>query len=261
MTQTEALPGEPQATGESGQARVSLRTIPMILMYHAVAQTAEDPNQLCVPPAVFAAQMSWLTRRGLRGVSITTLLDAMQTGHHRRMVGITFDDGYQSVLEQAVPELQRYGFGATAFIIADRIGGTNDWDDGPTWPLLSADGVRELAAAGIEIGSHSATHPRLAGICPDQLPTEIAGSRASLGALLGTQIRGFAYPYGAMDASARAAVCAAGYDYACAVSTSVSDIGVMALPRLYVGRLDGPARMLAKRILYRGHIALKGRHQ
>lgn len=265
MRQAGRLAGKPQGAAEVGAARLSLRTIPMILMYHAVAQTADDPNQLSVPPTVFAAQMRWLARRGLRGVSMATLVDAIRTGCHRRMVGITFDDGYASVLEYALPELRRHGFGATAFIIADRLGGTNDWDHGPAWQLLSADGVRELSAAGIEIGSHSATHRRLAAAGTEalsraQLAAETEGSRASLSDLTGTRVRGFAYPYGSMSASVRAAARAAGYDYACAVETAVGDIGMMALPRVYVGERDGAARLAAKRTMYKARIALKGRH-
>jgi peptidoglycan/xylan/chitin deacetylase (PgdA/CDA1 family) len=240
-----------------GQLR--LRDTPMIFMYHGVADVAEDPNYLCVTPARFAEQMSWLAGHGLRGVSITTLVEAMRAGRQRGLVGLTFDDGYVSVLEAAVPVLQRHGFGATAYIISDRLGGTNEWDEGPSWPLLPASGVRELAAAGVEIGSHAATHLRLAGASPQQLTAEVGGSRSSLAGLLGTEIRGFAYPYGSMDAVARRAVRDAGYEHACAVEASTAEIGLMALPRMYIGQQDDAARMAAKRLLYRGRIALRGR--
>ena len=240
-----------------GQLR--LRDTPLFFMYHGVAEVAEDPNYLCVTPARFAEQMSWLAGHGLRGVSITTLVEAMRAGRQRGLVGLTFDDGYVSVLESAVPVLQRHGFGATAYIISDRLGGTNEWDEGPSWPLLPASGVRELAAAGIEIGSHAATHPRLAGASPEQLAAEVGGSRSSLAALLGTEIRGFAYPYGSMDAAARRAVRDAGYEHACAVEASTAEMGLMALPRMYIGQQDDAARMAAKRLLYRGRIALRGR--
>jgi peptidoglycan/xylan/chitin deacetylase (PgdA/CDA1 family) len=240
-----------------GQLR--LRDTPMIFMYHGVAEVAEDPNYLCVTPARFAEQMSWLAGHGLRGVSITTLVEAMRAGRQRGLVGLTFDDGYVSVLESAVPVLQRHGFGATAYIISDRLGGTNEWDEGPSWPLLPASGVRELAAAGVEIGSHAATHPRLAGASPEQLAAEVGGSRSSLAALLGTEIRGFAYPYGSMDAAARRSVRDAGYEHACAVEASTAEMGLMALPRMYIGQQDDAARMAAKRLLYRGRIALRGR--
>jgi peptidoglycan/xylan/chitin deacetylase (PgdA/CDA1 family) len=242
---------------EDGQLK--LRDTPMIFMYHGVADADEDPNQLCVSPARFAEQMAWLARRGLRGVGIAELVDAMRAGRQRGLVGLTFDDGYTNVLETALPVLRQHGFGATAYIISDRLGGTNEWDEGPTWQLMTGDQVRELAAAGIEIGSHAATHMRLAGASPAQLTAEISESRISLGALLGTEIRGFAFPYGSMDAASRQAVRDAGYEYACAVEASTAEIGLMALPRLYVGEQDDARRMTVKRLLYRGRIAMRSR--
>ena len=242
---------------EDGQLK--LRDTPMIFMYHGVADVDEDPNQLCVSPARFAEQMAWLARRGLRGVGIAELVDAMRAGRQRGLVGLTFDDGYTNVLETALPVLRQHGFGATAYIISDRLGGTNEWDEGPVWQLMTGGQVRELAAAGIEIGSHAATHMRLAGASPAQLTAEISESRTSLGALLGTEIRGFAFPYGSMDAASRQAVRDAGYEYACAVEASTAEIGLMALPRLYVGEQDDARRMTVKRLLYRGRIAMRSR--
>jgi peptidoglycan/xylan/chitin deacetylase (PgdA/CDA1 family) len=240
--------------------RLSLGRVPMILMYHSVGDIAQDPNLLCVTPARFAEQMATLHRLGLRGVGIGRLVDAMRAGRQRGLVGITFDDGYVNVLEAAVPELRRHGFTATFFIVSSQLGGTNDWDEGTPWPLVSAGQVGELAAAGMEIGSHGATHVRLAGLGGGQLDAETGGSRASLGELTGAPVRGFAYPYGSMDAAARHAVRQAGYDYACAVESPLADLGFMALPRIYAGQRDGAARLAAKRLTYRAYIAVKGRH-
>ena len=248
------------ASAQPATGRLGLGRVPMILMYHGVADVEEDPNQLCVTPSRFAAQMASLKRLGLRGVGIGTLVDAIRAGRQRGLVGITFDDGYVNVLEAALPELQRRGFTASVFIISSRLGGTNEWDEGPTWPLLSAGQVRELAAAGMEIGSHSSMHVRLAGLDAGHLEAEVSGSGATLAELIGTPIRGFAYPYGSMDAAARRAVADAGYDYACAVQTSMSELGLMGLPRIYMGQRDGAGRMMAKRFLYRGYIVTKGRH-
>jgi peptidoglycan/xylan/chitin deacetylase (PgdA/CDA1 family) len=239
-------------------SRLSLGRLPMILMYHGVADVAEDPNQLCVTPRRFAQQMAVLQRLGLRGVGMGTLVDAIRAGRSRGLVGITFDDGYVNVLEAAVPELKRRGFTASVYVISGLLGGTNEWDEGPAWPLVSAAQVGELVAAGMEVGSHSASHVRLAGISAERLETEIKGSRAALSELTGSPVRGFAYPYGSMDAAARRAVRNAGYDYACAVRAPISVIGLTALPRVYVGEHDGVARMTAKRFLYRGYIAAKG---
>lgn len=249
---------EPAVTGrpepDDGElAKLALRDIPLILMYHAVADVSHDPNMLAVSPRRFAAQLGYLQRLGLRGVAIGTLVAAMRAGRARGLVGITFDDGYASVLENAVPELTRRGFTATVFVISDRLSGENDWDDGTPWPLVSAVQVGELAAAGIEIGSHSATHTHLAGADSEVLKSEISGSRQRLSQVADAEIRGFAYPYGDMDEAARRAVRDAGYEYACAVSAPRADLGLMALPRMYVGENDGSGRMIAKRLLFRRH--------
>jgi peptidoglycan/xylan/chitin deacetylase (PgdA/CDA1 family) len=253
-----ALGRNGRTTTAADLSRLSLGRVPMILMYHGVADVADDPNQLCVSLDRFAEQMAALQRLGLRGVGIGTLVDAMRAGRQRGLVGITFDDGYVNVLEAALPELKRRGFTASVYIISGRLGGTNEWDEGPAWPLLSAAQVGELAIAGMEIGSHSTTHVRLAGLDAGQLEAEISGSRASLSELMGAPVRGFAYPYGSMDAAARRAVQDAGYDYACAVQTPMAKLGLMALPRVYIGQQDGAARMTAKRFLHRGYTAVKG---
>lgn len=240
---------------EASMGRLNLSRLPMILMYHSIADVPEDPSHLSVSPRRFAEQMAVLQRLGLRGVSIGSLVDAMRVGRGRGLVGITFDDGYLNVLEAALPELKRRNFTATVFVIAGRLGGTNEWVKGPSLPLLSDTHVCELADAGMEIGSHGMTHVRLADLASSQLQVEVNGSRAGLGDLVGAPVRGLAYPYGSMDAAARRAVKDAGYDYACAVDTPLAEFGIMALPRVYVGQRDGTARMTAKRLLYRGYLA------
>jgi len=230
----------------------------MILMYHGIEDVPHDPHNLCVTPSRFAKQMTWLAERGLRGVSIETLVAAMRVRQERGLVGITFDDGYVNVLQNAVPELLRHGFTATMFIVSGRLGGTNEWDAEPEWPLLSAQQVAEVATAGMEIGSHGATHVRLPGLDADRLEAEVGGSRSKLSELLGSPIRGFAYPYGIMDDPVRNAVQDAGYDYACSVTTRIADIGITALPRIVFGQRDRSVQMTAKRMFFRGYTAAKG---
>jgi peptidoglycan/xylan/chitin deacetylase (PgdA/CDA1 family) len=231
-----------------------VRRLPLILMYHMVGTVSRDPNLLCVTPGRFAAQMAWLRRSRLRGVDVATLLAARREGRADRMVGLTFDDGYADVLDNAIPVLREHGFTATMFVLPGRLDGVNDWDDGTPWPLLPASRIAELAASGMEIGSHSATHTALAGAAPEVLAAQVADSRARLRDLTGQPVRGFCYPYGSVDQRARDAVGGAGYDYACAVQPS-GQPGPYALPRVYVGQADGPARLAAKRLLYRAYFA------
>jgi len=99
----------------------------------------------------------------------------------------------------------------------------------PVWRLMSGEQVAKVAAVGMEIGSHSVTHPRLRGIGTEQLRTEVAMSKSSLSELVDHPVQGFAYPFGSMDAAAREAVRKAGYDYACAVETPIANLGITVL--------------------------------
>lgn len=235
-----------------------VRDTPLVLMYHAVADVARDPHHLAVPPWRFAEQLATLRRLGLRGVGVGELLDAVATGRARGLVGLTFDDGYASVLDHVLPALRRYGFGGTVFVVTDRLGGSNDWDTGPVWPLLDAAGVRQLAAVGIEVGSHTATHVPLADLDPDRLRGELHSSQDRLADLLGAPPQGFAYPYGSVDRAARQAVRDAGYRYACAVTVPRTALSPWTLPRSYAGARDGAVRLTAKRALYQVRIAVNG---
>lgn len=216
---------------------------PVILMYHSVEPYTEDPYRVTVRPERFERQLRWLHRRGLRGVSMRDLRTATDP---RGLVGLTFDDGYADFATRALPALRRYGFGATVYVVAGQIGGRNAWDaDGPRKPLMTADTIRRVADTGIEIGSHSLTHPRLPTVDDRTLQDEIGESRGALQRLIGGPVDGFCYPYGAAGAREVAMVAAAGYGYACAVGARTID-GPHALPRTYIGDRDTGPRLYAK---------------
>jgi peptidoglycan/xylan/chitin deacetylase (PgdA/CDA1 family) len=217
-----------------------------VLMYHSVSpSTGPDPHLLRVSPDRLDQQLTTLRRLGLRGVSLAELVDAYDQGRGRRMVGLTFDDGYADFLEHAVPVLARHGMTATVYMVAGRMSGANDWDEGPRLPLMSPDQLRAVAAAGHEVGSHTMTHPRLAGLDRANLDGELRRSREVLEEVLGAPVRGFCYPYGSFDRAAADAAQAAGYDHACVVKDySVSDR--FTLPRFYVGQADDAVRVTVK---------------
>ncbi|MBW1599875.1 polysaccharide deacetylase family protein [Streptomyces sp. JJ38] len=226
------------------------RRTPWILMYHSVADTTEDPYGVTVPPARLERQLAWLGRRGLTGVSVGELLRAHAAGEADGLVGLTFDDGYADFLDHALPLLRRHACTATVFVLPGRLGGDNAWDvRGPRKPLLDADGIRAVAAAGMEIGSHGLHHERLTTVGDAVLHEETHRSRELLHELLGTPPAGFCYPYGTVDARAVASVRAAGYAYGCAVDPG-HHTGPHALPRAHVGARDTALRLHAKRLLH-----------
>ena len=236
---------------EGATRSVEIAAMPLVLMYHSVAPYDEDPHEVTITPQRFDRHMRWLRSRGLRGVSMAELLRARAEGRGRGLVGLTFDDGYRDFVTHAVPVLRKYGFTATVFVLAGRLGGDNAWDStGPRKALLTADQVCQAAESGMEIASHGMDHVPLMQADDTQLSEETIRSRVILQELIGRPIHGFAYPWGHVDARTSAAVQAAGYDYACAVGPS-GTIGCHAIPRTAVFEHDNGIRLDAKRIHFR----------
>ena len=227
-------------------------SIPPVLMYHSISPSAEpDPHRLRVHPSRLERHLRLLRRLGLRGVSLRELLQARERGTAARLVGLTFDDGYTDFLDHAVPLLRQYGMTGTVYVVAGRIGGHNEWDEGPSLGLMTADQVRAVAASGLEVGSHTMTHARLAGADPVTLAEEIGGSRRVLEDVLQEEVAGFCYPYGSYDDAAADAVQTAGYDHACVTGDYVPG-DRFTLPRCYVSPRDTSAHVAVR--LGRHHV-------
>jgi peptidoglycan/xylan/chitin deacetylase (PgdA/CDA1 family) len=211
---------------------------PPILLYHAITPFTSDPNDLCVPPELFEAQMRFLKRHKLQGVSMRELLDAASTGNASGLIGLTFDDGYEHLLRTALPVLERLGFSCTIFVPTGLLGQQNIWDDEPRMRLLGLDHVRELPKRGIEVASHGARHIRLPGLSSQALDQEVSESRQVLGDIIGEEVKNFCYPYGNMDSRVIEAVQRAGYSYACTALEGVWWDNPYAIPRIFVGKKD-----------------------
>lgn len=220
-------------------------------MYHSVEDIAEDPYDVTVSPARLDDQLRWLRRRGLRGVSMGELVAASGTPEARRMVALTFDDGYTDFITEVLPALDRHGCTATAFVLAGRFGGSNEWDrPGPVKPLMTREQVRAAEAAGVEIGSHGLRHVRLSQVGAAEMAHEVTHSRTVLADLLGHDIAGFCYPYGDLDDRVTAAVRDAGYAYA-AATVHATPGDPYTIPRIFVGDRDTPWRLRAKAARHR----------
>ncbi|WP_436847662.1 polysaccharide deacetylase family protein [Streptomyces avermitilis] len=224
---------------------------PWVAMYHSVGDCSYDPYRVTVSPRRLDRQLGWLRRRGLRGVGMRELLAARARGAGQDLVGLTFDDGYADFVAHALPLLRRHGCGATLFVLPGRLDGDNAWDPlGPRKPLLSAEGIRQAAAEGVEIGSHGLTHVDLVRADDALLRAEVSDSRALLSEMTGALVDGFCYPYGRVDRRAVDAVREAGYAYACA--TAPGDLtGPLALPRVHLGEHDTAWRLHLKHRLHR----------
>ncbi|HEX6201449.1 MAG TPA: polysaccharide deacetylase family protein [Thermoanaerobaculia bacterium] len=209
-----------------------------VLAYHGV----DDPG-------TFEAHLADLARRGRPVIAPDTLVAALAGGPPLppAAVLVTFDDGHASVLAEAAPRLARRGWGAAVFVVAGTLDGDEGWwweearrSGGAAWvrqlkalpdaerrrvlaaerggapapppadALATAD-LPRLAALGVEVGSHTWSHPILPRCEDAVVREEVERAHARLAAALGGQPRFFAYPNGDFDPRAEAALAALGY--------------------------------------------------
>jgi peptidoglycan/xylan/chitin deacetylase (PgdA/CDA1 family) len=111
-------------------------------------------------------------------------------GFNRPIVSLTFDDGWASYYNNGLPILNKYGFKATDYIISGYLGDTD---------YMTKAQVKNLYAAGHEIGSHTVDHPDLTSLSATKLNTELKNSQSALQTVVGVPITDFASPYGAYN--------------------------------------------------------------
>lgn len=174
-----------------------------ILLYHHIGHRFKLRYNL--PVKDFTAQMAYLAKNGYTTVSIDQIAAALrgQADLPPCPIALTFDDGYVSAYQNAVPILQQYGLRATFYVPTSFISQTEEY--------MNWDQVRDLIAKGMWIGSHSVTHPFLGRLSQLSVQQQITESRAILEARLGIPITTFAYPFGSLSSSVESAVKEAGY--------------------------------------------------
>lgn len=174
---------------------MSLRPIPVLLYHRIEPEGGENSTAISTPVDVFRSHLRWLTANSYRALTLPELESRINgaepsTGNE---VVLTFDDGYSSLGELAVPLLRETGLAATSFLITQRVGKDDhlEWND-----------VRSFADEGVlDFHSHSHSHERwpLGPVSVDDVTDDLETSRQTLITELGRsvdELRFLAWPYG-----------------------------------------------------------------
>ncbi|MBW6511923.1 MAG: polysaccharide deacetylase family protein [Desulfuromonadaceae bacterium] len=187
---------------------------------------------------IFSQQLEWLRTENYQVLTLGAVVDRLRSGQSlpKRCAVLTIDDAFSSFYTAGLPLLKQFGFPATLFVNIDGIGGASYM----SWAQLA-----EVAATGIEIGNHSATHDYLvekrSGEDEAQRLTRIRAdlSRAqqTLRKNLGIEPKVFSYPYGEYDLQLQQLVAELGFSAAVAQQSGVVNAATdrYALPRFPMG--------------------------
>jgi peptidoglycan/xylan/chitin deacetylase (PgdA/CDA1 family) len=181
----------------------------VVLGYHGVAESPlrEDLSLLQVSPSRFRRHMELLLAAGFSFVTLAELARRAGGGAPEPgLAAVTFDDGMRNNHTTALPILSEYGIPATVYVTIGFIGGESPWiGSGGDREMMDEHELRELAAAGWELGAHTMTHPDLSGLDYDACLKEIEDSRVELERIGGVRVETFAYPFGRYGPAALAA--------------------------------------------------------
>lgn len=194
---------EPYDVKPLAQSKGSTR-VP-IFMYHQIGYPPKGASKfvagLYVTPEQFEEQMAYLVKNNYKTVGSLELYNLLKKGGNpsQKTVMITFDDGTYGQYKYAFPILKKYGLTATYYIVSNN-------------SSIRAPQLKEMSVAGMEIASHSATHPDFVSLKDlDQLTYEIYSSKSILAARTGKPVYGIAYPGCVADSKVFSRVAGAGY--------------------------------------------------
>lgn len=201
-----------------------------VLMYHKIPdQDLNSPHKIYVNKNNFEKHLKFFKQAGFTSLTFQDLQLYRQgqkdfSQFPKKPLILTFDDGYIDNLTNARPLLEKYGFKAQIYLLANPQIESNTWDqwiqspssaDAHSEKHLIASQQQRLAwkCPQFEIGSHGLNHQRMPDMTWDEKIFELSESKRLLEAEFGTTVNSFAFTYGATNLECAKACQEAGYDY------------------------------------------------
>jgi peptidoglycan/xylan/chitin deacetylase (PgdA/CDA1 family) len=219
-----------------------------ILLYHSI----DDSGSLMSTSAVtFRRQMDYIKKRGYHTISLSEFVnDAYQEKTlSKKLVVITFDDGFENNYLYAFPILKQYGFSATIFLTTDYINNSAKWIERDfnsilrrpflsstsknneaqlyknmsDFPSLTWDEIKEMSEYGIKFGSHTSSHSQLCDLTLEKAKEDIYRSKVVIEKKIDKHVDSFAYPYSDFTPEVKQLVKQLGFSCACSGNLERND--------------------------------------
>jgi len=222
-----------------------------IICYHSVTSDAapveRDPHKQHIPLRLFLSHLDYLQEH-YNVISLSRYIKARQDKLRLpdRSVVLTFDDGFKDCYTVVAPHLRQRNLPAAVFIITERAFG-RFVPKGESF--MSWDQIRELAAAGIEIGSHGCSHLPLPELSLEEVTKELTESRAMLESNVGGGAPiPLSYPFG--QTSEKISRLTQSLGFMCAIASdsgpNSEDASIFRLSRTVIASNDDVASFAAR---------------
>ena len=207
-----------------------------------------DDHDKSVSINSFEIQMKLMKKMGYQTINFSGL----NKGIRKKNFMITFDDGYENLITNAFPILNKLGFSATCFIVTNMLNQYNKWDenrdDYKKMKLMNRDQIYKWVSNGFEIGSHTKDHLDLTSLHIDEKKEQIIDSKKFIEEDLGIELDSFAYPFGTFD-DETIKIVEQNYEYAVTTKPSKynpSKFDNMKLPRISINNKTSIFKFLLK---------------
>lgn len=198
-----------------------------VLYYHSVKESAD--NEVTISPQMLKTQLKYIKDQGYITLTLSELKNYILNNSPipEKSIVITFDDGYMDNYSSAFPILKDFNMVATIFCITSNLDGSY---------YLSENAIKEMSNYGIDIQSHTITHPQLNKLTYNEQLTELKGSKKTLEYITGKKIDSIAYPYGDFNEETIKAAKNAGYTLGFTTKRGLSDRNdnPLKLDRIYI---------------------------
>lgn len=225
--------GETTVESDGSQSQMASSETPsgeatsaVVFMYHRFGEGDYPSTNIQLDQ--FKAHIAELTNGDYTVLGVPQIVTALENGEGLpdRSIGITIDDAYRSVYQDAWPIFRENDIPFTVFVSTEQL--DSGYSNYMTWDM-----VRELARDGVTIGGHSQHHSHLPDLDIEAVKAELAHSAKRFEEELGYVPEIFAYPYGEANADVLTAVKDAGYRAAFGQQSGAMHTGsdFMYLPR------------------------------
>ena len=215
----------------------------LVLCYHKVGHESVEGRWINVSPDTLRKHIEFFKRRGFHVLPASDIFSSTL----KNAISITFDDAFQSMLENGLPVLKSLSVPGTIYAVSSYVGSGADWPGNNGEPLANWDLLREAEKEGMEIGNHTATHASLRDLDKEAQVAEISRCHQQLIAN-GLAPKTFCLPYGHYNSNTSKAVQEAGYDVGFTVEKRWLNHNddPRLLPRFAMSYGDGLAGLLYK---------------